>query len=58
MLVSLMRFYYVLEKYYTKIALQNVHDGRIMHRLRCSGMFLILRTAYIKSSSQQNTVEH
>ena len=33
-------FFYVLEKYYTKIALWNVHDGRIMHRLRCSGIFL------------------
>ena len=39
MLVSLMRFFYVLENYYTKIALSNVHDGRIMHRLRCSGIF-------------------
>ena len=42
MLVSLMRFSYVLEKYYTKIALYNVHDGRIMHRLRCSGIFIPL----------------
>ena len=34
-----MRFFYVLEKYYSKIAFLNVHDGRIMHRLRCSGIF-------------------
>ena len=30
---------FLLEKYYTKIAFLNVHDGRIMHRLRCSGIF-------------------
>ena len=30
---------FLLEKSYIKIALYNVHDGRIMHRLWCSGIF-------------------
>ena len=30
---------FLLEKSYIKIAFLNVHDGRIMHRLRCSGIF-------------------
>ena len=30
---------FLLEKYYIKITFLNVHDGRIMHRLRCSGIF-------------------
>ena len=35
---------FLLEKYYIKIAFQTVHDGRIMHRSRCSG---ILKYSYI-----------
>ena len=30
---------FLLEKFYIKIAFLNVHDGRIVHRLRCSGIF-------------------
>ena len=37
---------FLLEKYYIKIACQNVHDGRIMHRLRYSDIFLNL-VAYL-----------
>ena len=31
---------FLLEKCYIKKAFQNEHDGRIMHRLRCSGIFM------------------
>ena len=31
---------FLLEKFYIKIAFFNVHDGRIMHRSRCSGIFV------------------
>ena len=33
---------FLLEKCYIKIAFWNVHDGRIMHRLWCSGIFGII----------------
>ena len=34
---------FLLEKYYNiKITFKNVPDGRIMHRLRCSGIFISL----------------
>ena len=29
----------ILVKYYKNIAYLSCHDGRIMHRLRCSGIF-------------------
>ena len=32
---------FLLEKYYTKLAFKNVHNGRIMHRLRCSCIFSV-----------------
>ena len=32
---------FLLEKYYIKKKFLNVHDGRIMHRLRCSGIFFL-----------------
>ena len=31
---------FLLEKYYIIIAFSNVNDGRIMHRLQCSGIFV------------------
>ena len=37
---------FLLEKYYIKIAFWNVHDGRIMHRLWCSGIFLECLASY------------
>ena len=33
---------FLLEKYYIKLAFQNVHDVRIMHHFRCSGISFIL----------------
>ena len=40
---------FLLEKYYIKIAFKNVHDGRIMHCLRCSFIF------WLSDVSQQST---
>ena len=31
----------ILVKYYKNIAFLSFHDGRIMHRLRCSGIFFL-----------------
>ena len=36
---------FLLEKYYIKMAFYNVHDGRIMHSLRCSGIFILCKAA-------------